>query len=356
MTGTVAYILSKNIAVSAVSGVKSYSLDGAGNLIIELNDGTILTRPFIDVDNVSIDPITNHLMVTYSNGVVKDAGELPGGVGGECVFVGDTAPDHTKYKLWVDTSSSGVPTGSAVLTTDLLATTNIGSVYNGKFYPAGTSFEVALRDILISYSKPVITIGINPTSVVYDIVNDTLSNIEIIANVTKKSEEISYVKFYVNDVLVETMDNPDDVKIGGQFRFTHTFTPATNKTFKVKVETRDVTTHTVVSAQTTVTFIGKCYQGTIEDGTTIDATSIKALTGDLKNKLGAKYTYSASYGRFIYAYPAELGTVTSVKDMVNNLNYGDSVTHTTTVIDGINYKVVYLTDAAGFDNVEITYA
>lgn len=81
LTGTQAYILSKNLVASVVSGVKRMYFDGEGHLIIECVDGTLLKRPFLDIKNVELKDILNtegnmekHLIVNYTNNTKEDVG------------------------------------------------------------------------------------------------------------------------------------------------------------------------------------------------------------------------------------------------------------------------------------------
>lgn len=340
MNGTIAYILSRNLVTSAVSGVKNVTLDGSGNLIIELNDGTILTRPFIDIDQVIIDPTTNHLMVIYSDGTTKDAGELPSG---DSVFIGDTAPDHTKYKLWIDTDADGVSVSGSVIIDPITATTVIGSVYNGKFYDAGTSLETIIRDILTTYSKPKVTLGISPSTTIYDKVKDSLNAITIKANVTKQTDDISEVRFYVNGTLVNTdTAHPN----GGQVSYVHNFSTPQNTTFVVKVEVEDTNgASSKVSAQTTINFINKTYYGYIKENTVIDETVIKSLNSTLKNSLGYKYTGITTPGTDLYhivlCYPKSFGTISSIKDALN-FEYIQDYTASDITVDGADYVLMKL--------------
>ena len=78
MTALEAYALAKKVAKSAVSGIKSLTVNGT-TLIIETNDGNVLEMEFPDprgVKKTEIDE-NNHLIVTYSDDTVEDAGPLP---------------------------------------------------------------------------------------------------------------------------------------------------------------------------------------------------------------------------------------------------------------------------------------
>lgn len=87
MTGLVAYILARKIALSAVSGIKNIKLSPTGQLIFEFNDGNSATwqiplpKDGVSVTNIQIDN-NNHLICTLSDGTTIDAGALPDKTGG----------------------------------------------------------------------------------------------------------------------------------------------------------------------------------------------------------------------------------------------------------------------------------
>ena len=160
---------------------------------------------------------------------------------------------------------------------------------------------------------------------------------------SKKSENIKEVRFYVDNVLVKT-DTTHPT--GGLVSYTHTFSPATNKTFNVKIECEDIKAGKV-SANTTITFIGKSYYGYLKEGTTIDETNIKTLNTILKKELKYKYSAITTPGTDLYhivlCQPKELGTITSVKDALN-FEYIQDYTIQDITVDGLDYKLMYLTN------------
>lgn len=91
MTGTVAYILAKKIALGAVSGIANITLNG-NQIVFQFNDGSSasmsipLPKDGLSIVKVEIDA-NNHLICTMSDSSTIDAGELPGGTGGGLVQV-----------------------------------------------------------------------------------------------------------------------------------------------------------------------------------------------------------------------------------------------------------------------------
>ena len=219
---------------------------------------------------------------------------------------------------------------------------NLGGIKNNQVFNK-TPLPDVIDMLLHPYEKPTMTLGINPAKTIYDKVRQTLSSITINANVTKKSENIKEVRFYVDNVLVKT-DTTHPT--GGLVSYTHTFSPATNKTFNVKIECEDIKAGKV-SANTTITFIGKSYYGYLKEGTTIDETNIKTLNTILKKELKYKYSAITTPGTDLYhivlCQPKELGTITSVKDALN-FEYIQDYTIQDITVDGLDYKLMYLTN------------
>ncbi len=121
MTGLVAYILAKRIALGAVSGIANITLDD-NRLIFEFNDGTsanmVIPLPqdgksayeiavdhgFTGTEDEWLDSLKqasiqefkineqNHLICILSDGTTLDAGELPSGGGLEQVATFDRLP------------------------------------------------------------------------------------------------------------------------------------------------------------------------------------------------------------------------------------------------------------------------
>lgn len=97
MTALEAYALAKKIAISAVSGIKSLSVSGT-TLIIETNDGNTINMVFPTpadgrgITKTEIDS-NNHLIITYDDGAVQDAGPIPEAEDGD-YYVIDTLAER----------------------------------------------------------------------------------------------------------------------------------------------------------------------------------------------------------------------------------------------------------------------
>ena len=378
MDGITAYALSKKVAASAVSGVKSMSVDGQ-TLTINTKDSGVLKMTFPKPrDGVSVTDIdvnaNNQIVFTMSDGSEIISGKIPTVKGdkGFSPTITENADNTDKiYKLDITTADSTFTTpnlkgadgqgGSGGDTYTGTSAVNLGGIKNNQVFNK-TPLPDVIDMLLHPYEKPSMTLGINPVKTIYDTVSETLSSITINANVTKKSENIKEVRFYVDNVLVKT-DTTHPT--GGLVSYTHTFSPATNKTFNVKIECEDIKgTSSKISANTNVYFVGQSYYGVIEDdgsNFTITETLIKGLSEtSLKIKKALTYkNINATFGRIVYAYPKNLptgGELTSIKDQGTGWSVFDSYAKQEVTVDGIIYICYYLIDPAGFDGVTMIFA
>ena len=286
------------------------------------DDGTVQTRTItvphgISVETMDIDE-NNHLICLMSDGSEIDAGEIP--------------------------------SFEPVLTEALSPNVTMGSLKTS--YPIGTSLEEIIRDMLTEKVPPTVTMTLNPSATLYDEVNDSINSITINATVTKKTNSVAKVEFYLNGTLVHTTTS--GVTSGGTFPYIHNTLIDDDTTIKVVVtDTEGLSSN----ASKTITFIGNSYYG-IVDATIGEPTEalIKTLNKSLKNS--KKFSYSGitcDYNKVVYAYPKELGALTSIMDKVNNFNYTSSFQLTTKTVDGIDYYVYTLIDPTGAVDVTLTF-
>jgi len=236
---------------------------------------------------------------------------------------------------------------------DLTATVNIGTVTSGKKYPKGTKIETILRDILIKEEPPSVTINLNPSATLYDVVNDTVSEVVITGVVVKKTYNPTLITFYVNNTVVHEKAISD----GGNVSYSYKPATPTNQDMIIKVVVSDGKLQG--TATKNIKFVGKSYYGVIDAsvGTPSEA-QVKALANNtLKDVKGLTYSHiTIDYGKVVYAYPQSFGALTSIKDTINNINYNDSFSRTAFKVDGIDYYVYTQTDPSASDDVQIVFA
>ena len=257
------------------------------------------------------------------------------------------------YKTDGSSIDCGAIAPGAQLQQQLVANTPIGSVTSGKTYPKGTTLEAIIRDILISYMPPTISLTTIPSTKLYDIVEDTVSTILLKATTVKKSNPITKVSFYVGNTVVNEVTA--GVAAGGNFQYQYTpDTPInTDTTFKATV-----TDGTQTATSTfTIKFVAKSYYGICDANVSDpDETTIKGGTSVLKDTKNLTYSnITTNWGKVFYAYPKSFGALTYIKDEINNINYFDSFQRSEKTVDGIAYYCYTLTDPTAAENNQIVF-
>lgn len=383
-------VVGKNVTVSSITPI-----DGGNRVTFSytLDDGTVKTsvmdvmdgNGIVKVEKIKTVDLVDTYRMTFDDGSTFDY-EVTNGdssLGGkidtvkvngvelpvvdkavdieipEYIYIGNTEPTDENVVLWVNPDESGGAGGACSYSGT--SGIDIGGIKKNQTFNNATLQE--MFDMLLHpYEKPTMTLGINPAKTIYDKVTETLANITINANVTKKTENIKEIRFYVDNVLVNTdTAHPN----GGLVSYTHTFTSPTNTTFNVKIECEDIKGATSkVSANTNVYFVGKSYYGVVEDDGTPFAITESLIKGLSKTEVKIKkaLTYkniNATFGRIVYAYPKDLpsgGALTSIKDQGTGWSVFDSYTSQEITIDGITYLCYYMIDAGGFDGVTMVFA
>lgn len=222
--------------------------------------------------------------------------------------------------------------------TDTIGSDALGGISQGEKFNKISVVDL-LYKLLHKYQQPIISIGLAPTKTIYDCVNESIPNLKITANVTKRSKDIQWIKIYFNNELWETFT--EDVKDGGSYSVDKTFsTPITGisgKQYKAKAECYDG--QKIVSTEATIIFVGKSYVGVLEETVEITADAIKTLDTKLKNTKELEYTFNTEgteLYHIVYSYPKHLGEISSIKDGLNFENY-NTYDKSEITIDGTVY-------------------
>lgn len=243
----------------------------------------------------------------------------------------------------------------SVLTEDFTANVAMGNITVGKRFPKGTQLEDIIVDMLTQYIKPTVNLILNPSKTLYDEVEESITSITLSAVVTKNTSNIKKVEFYVNGTVVNTVTA--NVINGGTFPYIYNPSTPIKADTSFKVVVTDVNDGTGTASKD-VAFIAKSYYGIVSaDVSEPNASNIKVLNNTLKN--AKKYVYSeitTDWGKVCYAYPSELGALTSIKDEVNNINYTGSFNKTITTVDGVEYFVYTQIDPSASENVTLTFS
>ena len=274
-----------------------------------------LQESFMVVDKYS--SLSNSLSKDTAAYVKEDEGDNKSGF-----YVYDTTT-----RLWsiVSSNSSGSG-GSGNLTTDLISNITVGGVSANTKYTKGTSLETIIKDILVKYFPADLVFSLNPSKTLYKI-GDIVNSIDMIANVTKKSNNIENIKYYIDGALVDTKDETTNTGIenGGTYTYTYGTPFSTDTTFKVDVyDGKNTTTKTIK-----VEFVNPFYCG-------LASSTLQ----EILQKKGA-YTYNnitCNNDSIVFKYPKSYGTLTSILDS-NNFENISAFTRSEEVINGVDYYV-----------------
>ena len=269
----------------------------------------------------------------------------------------DNAAKTITFKLLADGSEHTLQFDelSTAITSQIKSDVAIGNVTVGKIYPVGTQMEEIIKDMLTQYTLPSVRLDIQPSATLYDVVNDTVSEIKMNATITKGTGAVAKVEFYVDNVLVNTVDT--NVTDGGLFNYVYRPATPINADTVLKVVATDDKDGSA-NAKKTIKFVAKSYYGIVDANTGAPTEAVvKTLNGVLKDTKNYVYEgITTDWGKVCYAYPASFGNLSSIKDMVNNLNYTTEFTKTTLTVDGIEYVCYTQTNASAATDIQLTFA
>lgn len=227
---------------------------------------------------------------------------------------------------------------------------------NGTYYaPEGKAYDIVKVNVQ-QQVLPTVSVSTIPTKTIYNKEVDTLSEIIIVGNITKGTDNISSVSFTVDGTVVSTLT--EDVASGGIFSYTVEFESPVNTDFSVGVVAEDIS-HRTVTEEKDIKFVCKSYWGIVEDSVTTPTESdIKALTN--YQVIGSKdNVYSGintEYGKIVYAYPSTFGSLQSIVDLKTGYEYIDSFTKQTVEVNGYSYFCYIMTDSAAATNMQLSFA
>lgn len=174
----------------------------------------------------------------------------------------------------------------------------------------GWTDHKALQAALFPATSPSIT-SFTPASTVNE-VGTEVGVVTLSATVVKKTNPITSVTFYANDVAIETVVT--DVANGGTFTKDYDFETNvdTDVVFKVVVSDGVLTDATKTS---TFSFVRNGFYGTDTDATELTTSDqVRALTAVKNVKKGSTFTIQVPVGanKVVIAFPSTLGDLKSV--------------------------------------------
>ena len=259
------------------------------------------------------------------------------------------ATDNHLYKCELDTLTTDyimvditAQNGDSELYTDITSNVKIGGINVGTVLSSGTKHNEIFKKMFNETYAPTIKLSINPTQTVYAI-GDTISTLDLIATLTKKSLPIKELKYYVNNTLVETKNEITDSTLptGGSFTYTYNTPITTDTTIKAEVSDGTLTNNDVIN----IKFVLPMYTGYVRGA----MTTVLEEKGNyiLKN-------INCIDDKVIFKYPETYGDLVEILDE-NGFDNLDSFIKTTETINSVQYNVYTMNDSATLSDFMFTF-
>ena len=374
----VTYCLSKAIAVGAVSGIDSISVNGL-TLEFECHDGTHLEMTFPEPeDGVSVTAVeinsSNHLICTMSNGNTIDAGYVPnlpkGGQKGQALVKKSNADGDVE---WGDVASGG----GGELSKEIDAVIAVGGITSGTKYSVGTPIENILSDMLeptlyptftapsasLSYSEDTYyavgaTIAAKSATVSYNAGAITLNGTKqnnrggaatgySLATVGADTENSSSGASGSFSVPPLTRSTKGTIKITGTVSYAQGAQPKDSK----GNDYQSPLPAGSVSSSKTLNFIQPYYYGKSASSTISDFTG---LTADVSAKGNKTYNYTTNNEYMIIAYDSSYGNLNTILDG-NGFDVTGGWTKSTLTVGGFSYFVYIANSPTTDTNAPFTF-
>ncbi len=220
---------------------------------------------------------------------------------------------------------------------------------------SSTSLDDAIKKILnFAYLGPLISLSSSPSTAVRE-KGASVASVTLTADTTKRSEDITEVRFYRAGVLVNTdaSASPD-----GSANSAYTDNTAFTDTMTFFAQVDDGVGATVQSGTITYSYAYPYYYGVGAAGLT--GAQIAALTKDVRaSSSSVAVTASATAQRYYFAYPSAYPVLTSILDP-NGFQIISSYTVRTVNITGLDgtsqsYRVYEMTNPTTQTAYTITY-
>ena len=241
---------------------------------------------------------------------------------------------------------------NTVYTNDMPTVTSLGGIAAGTTF-ANMPINELLTTLLYPYIAPTISFSANPGAQVREY-GDPINEIKLTANTTKKSKNITEVKFYEDSQLIHTVDVPKAG--GGSETFTVT-TPVTAGTlFKATVSDGQTIT---TSGSVNYTFVYPMYVGNVKEASPAQDEIVAMEKLVITKPSQTTKAHTLTDARFCIAYPASYGNLKSVLDANQLEILGDFVKETKEIVglDGTSqpYNVYTFKNVVTMTNFTVTY-
>ena len=241
---------------------------------------------------------------------------------------------HDILDLVIDASESKV-------TRDITSNVTCGGIKPGDKVSAGDNLTDVIERILNEYQSPTITINLNPGKTLYEKGVDSLNTLQITAIVTKKSNSIKSIKYYLDSSeLEELTDSIDNIANGGTFPFT--YNGLINNDVTVKVVANDGKSDTIKTMD--IKFVYPIYT---KIGSNTEVKNIIEKEDFILDNI------NVTNDSIVFSYPSIYGNITSILDS-NGFEYLEGFTKNSITKNGVPYYE-YVSPVATLSNFKYTF-
>lgn len=280
-------------------------------------------------------------------GIQGEAGEgIPTGGSTGQVLVKQSSDDYDV--IWADEDDA--------LTANVTTNIALGALPSGTTLAQGTTFTEFVQRLLVSELAPTMTFSLSKSgNVSYG--SSYTEKLTLAVSNMGTSKKIKTIAWYQGNTLLQT--DTINSTVTGSWSYTMSTPTTDTTTFKAIVTyTKSDDIDTTSTKTASINFYYNKFYGTVSSLTPDEAT-VEALTTGLGNTRSLTANFTVTAGRVCYAYPASLGTLSSIKDG-NGFSLFDSFTRTEVTYTQNGNSVAYyryvLTDAATFSGYSITFA
>lgn len=355
----------RKLLAKAMLGIQGYNFDQSTNtLTIVMDDGTPISIQFANPKSLEFKWDGTKLGIRQEGDATYSYTDLGGGdvkiykyATGE-VYKKDTlvlngtslylakrdTQDTTQITEDDFTAISGSGDSSGVIGESWV--TNV----EGLGIPANTTINADmkvtefLKALTLKYISPVITSFTGSASTL-NCTGDVISGTTLTANVTKKSNPITSVKFSKGGVVLTTDTSKPN---GGTYTYGYGANITSDTTFKVEV----------YDGRTTITklleykFINPMYYGMLSTSNPTES-DITGLTKLVEVKGNKTLSFTDVNKRATFAYPASYGNLQKIEDQ-NTFDNTSGFTKSTVTINGVAYNV-YQSGSATLNGFKYTF-
>jgi hypothetical protein len=279
---------------------------------------------------------------------VQEEGVIVDPAAGTLNFIGDGITASSGGSGVVNVSISGV---AGTFTNPNPTPYTVGGISAGSTFPSGTALTDMWEQLLYPYVAPAVSLGLTPGAGVREY-GDTVSGVLYTATTTKNSNNITSVEYFLN--AGSLFSEPAPIATGGVE--TYNYSGVISDTATLRVDVGDGTQTT--SDSETYTFVYPFYVGELATATPNEA-QVKSLTKQIKTQSNTTYSHNPTVERFIIAFPASYGTLSTIYDPNSFDITADftAFTDTYTMLDSNNvlYRIYVYNNLTTQTNFSVSY-